>query len=384
MTQVGDSQPAIATSAGPAPAIAIVDGRLAADVPCIRCKYNLRSLAPAGHCPECGAPIDASIRSGLLRYADPEWVARLASGATWLLASVVIPVAWIWFFQPFQGWESKSTIAPFLVSFFALLCRAVAYAHLTAADPGASRSDSWAKSTFQLCVAASVLGLISDLRTLFPSQPPYSQTSNWFLQHFVIAGIADVIAVCFTAVLAHRLAKRIPSRIVAINAIWLPLIQASITIINLHQLFLKWTTTNRWNRYVPVISYTAEHLSDFFHANLVALLFFLVAGLTLWYSRRHFSFWTTRTIALLQCIAVVTHGGLFTYILWRFAEFEFGPIKNPLEALSLTFVAILALAHFRWILTKAAREARQNWEEWIKTQPAVQSGQSSGPNVDIV
>jgi len=66
------------------------DGALAADVPCRRCAYNLRGLRPERRCPECGTPIGRSIVGDLLEYCDPDWVARLARGATIVLWSFLI------------------------------------------------------------------------------------------------------------------------------------------------------------------------------------------------------------------------------------------------------------------------------------------------------
>ncbi len=64
-------------------------GRLAGDLPCIRCGYNLKTLLPDGICPECGLSIDQSIRRGLLRYSDPQWVARIAAGMRWVVSGLV-------------------------------------------------------------------------------------------------------------------------------------------------------------------------------------------------------------------------------------------------------------------------------------------------------
>ena len=51
------------------------------DVPCHRCTYNLRGLRPDGRCPECGAPVQVSLRGERLRFADPIWLKQLSLGA---------------------------------------------------------------------------------------------------------------------------------------------------------------------------------------------------------------------------------------------------------------------------------------------------------------
>lgn len=59
------------------PARAAVVSALSGDLPCLRCKYNLRGLSVLGTCPECGTPV----RATLLSVVDP-------------LASELRPIPW--------------------------------------------------------------------------------------------------------------------------------------------------------------------------------------------------------------------------------------------------------------------------------------------------
>lgn len=61
-------------------------------VVCRACEYELGGLFADGHCPECGLPIQASIRGDALALADPDWLARLQSGG-WLI--VWTTLAWL-------------------------------------------------------------------------------------------------------------------------------------------------------------------------------------------------------------------------------------------------------------------------------------------------
>lgn len=55
--------------------------RVESDLTCTRCGYNLRGLEITGKCPECGWAVESSLRGGLLRFAGPEYLSSLISGA---------------------------------------------------------------------------------------------------------------------------------------------------------------------------------------------------------------------------------------------------------------------------------------------------------------
>lgn len=76
------------------PGIAVdAQGNLAEDIPCRRCGYNLRGLAPAGTCPECGTPVGRSLIGDLLRYCDPQWVTHVSAGTGALFFAVIAGLA---------------------------------------------------------------------------------------------------------------------------------------------------------------------------------------------------------------------------------------------------------------------------------------------------
>ncbi|HPF41142.1 MAG TPA: hypothetical protein P5081_15625 [Phycisphaerae bacterium] len=67
-------------------------GLVVIDLPCRRCGYNLRTLAEAGRCPECGSPVGLSTRGNFLQFADPDWVARVARGLRIVYVMIIIGV----------------------------------------------------------------------------------------------------------------------------------------------------------------------------------------------------------------------------------------------------------------------------------------------------
>lgn len=59
------------------------------DLACASCGYNLRGLTLGMRCPECGAEVSRSARGDLLRFADPDWVGKLASGTSLMRWGIV-------------------------------------------------------------------------------------------------------------------------------------------------------------------------------------------------------------------------------------------------------------------------------------------------------
>ncbi len=65
------------------------------DLSCMICGYNLRALAPAGLCPECGTDIARSTQGDLLKFADRKWVGSVYRGTCLLTIADVILVVCI-------------------------------------------------------------------------------------------------------------------------------------------------------------------------------------------------------------------------------------------------------------------------------------------------
>lgn len=69
-------------------------GRVAVDAACTVCKYNLRSLEPAGFCPECGQPVAVSLREWgrYLRHAPLPYLQKLVRGTRLIVWAVIISI----------------------------------------------------------------------------------------------------------------------------------------------------------------------------------------------------------------------------------------------------------------------------------------------------
>jgi len=65
-------------------------GEIVVDHECKKCGYNLRGLREDGRCPECGTPIGLSTTGDLLRFADPDWVEKVARGLKIILWMILV------------------------------------------------------------------------------------------------------------------------------------------------------------------------------------------------------------------------------------------------------------------------------------------------------
>ena len=65
-------------------------GRMAEDLPCIGCGYNLRGLFPTGGCPECGRVVAHSTRVAKMGRCDPAYLRRVGGGVDWLIVTCAI------------------------------------------------------------------------------------------------------------------------------------------------------------------------------------------------------------------------------------------------------------------------------------------------------
>jgi hypothetical protein len=63
------------------------------DRPCLVCGYSLQGLASDGNCPECGTPIERSLRGPLLRYSSPEYLLKLHRGIVYAEVGTALKLA---------------------------------------------------------------------------------------------------------------------------------------------------------------------------------------------------------------------------------------------------------------------------------------------------
>ncbi|MEO1237335.1 MAG: hypothetical protein AAFX76_11160 [Planctomycetota bacterium] len=64
-------------------------GKIASDLACVGCDYNLRTCDPEGRCPECGIAVGRSAVGRYLCYFEPAWVQGLAWGMNRFAVAIV-------------------------------------------------------------------------------------------------------------------------------------------------------------------------------------------------------------------------------------------------------------------------------------------------------
>lgn len=58
--------------------------------PCVRCSYDLHGLARSGNCPECGLPVERSLRGDLLQFSDDAYRSNLLRGVSFIMTGIII------------------------------------------------------------------------------------------------------------------------------------------------------------------------------------------------------------------------------------------------------------------------------------------------------
>lgn len=132
-------------------------GRIDADLACVHCGYNLRTLASEALCPECGRDVGDSSHRQFLRNADPRWAAQIARGAGFLLLggffvpSVIIGISFASFVR-----LGGITIIAALASAMTIGVPLSGLYVLTKPEPGASTQDERQPARRRLRWAAGV------------------------------------------------------------------------------------------------------------------------------------------------------------------------------------------------------------------------------------
>lgn len=190
-------------------------GRLAEDIPCEKCGYNLRGLPRGSRCPECAEPLPRRVQADLLRFSDPVWVAKLAKGMNWVfwclcffvLCVFAMPFAMfgVLFRSPAQYGRIfvGSVMGMYLVTLAAvLIVSAIGIWQLTTIEPGSANPQRRTCLLLRVVMASVVVAFALGF---LPGGAWWTRAQTLLFNGIVIGGF-----VLFMLRVRH-LAARIPS-----------------------------------------------------------------------------------------------------------------------------------------------------------------------------
>lgn len=245
MSQAPPTVPPVIASPDEAPVPIGADGNLTADRACVRCGYNLRGLPRAGVCPECSTPVADSLRTKVLKYSSPEYLAKLHRGVFLVQTAIIIQI--LMGFAVFGAAIAlKGALAQlqWIAGFVGLLIAAMSlygWWLFSELDPGYTGQDQGTtpRKVIRLAViaggAAALLSVLADL--LSPSASATPGAAPVSVMHMV-AGVVSIGAGAvqyFASMLYLQwLAKRVPNEKAgkrAKNLMWLGPVLLTVGII---------------------------------------------------------------------------------------------------------------------------------------------------------
>ena len=183
-------------------------GHVVFDLPCVRCQYNLRTLERSGRCPECGEPVELSLRAYHYAFADPVWIRKLEFGGRliigallcFVLAAFIITILAVW--QPFRFAGAAWPIQGLLL----LLLTAGAWL-VTSPNPRATRTETWhavrraTRAGLLLCLSGAALW------AYLWGFPAWRLAAFCVLMSLSPLGVAGMFTMCALGLHCARLAR---------------------------------------------------------------------------------------------------------------------------------------------------------------------------------
>ncbi len=170
-------------------------GRIAEDLACIGCGYNLRTANPRGRCPECGTATPRTLWVARLRFCDPRWLRRIAKGGGYLivgLATVLLGLLPLTFVQLPPILLLAAVIAVGAVTFL------IGCFLITTHDPGQKPLSAF-NILATLARAAMIIGIVGTLIAIAARRPTSPvDTENLAISSLWIGAIGVLGALAYT------------------------------------------------------------------------------------------------------------------------------------------------------------------------------------------
>lgn len=139
------------------------DGRLADHLICLGCGYDLWGAKLAADCPECGRPVEQSLKTDQLHFADPPWLKQVLLGMDLCLigtgGAFVLLIA-LWLTLAIAGIDDRSPAFPVVCWLFGMppgLCMCYGAWKLTTPEPGVTGKRNTARAIARWAAVATTL-----------------------------------------------------------------------------------------------------------------------------------------------------------------------------------------------------------------------------------
>ncbi|MCC7205544.1 MAG: hypothetical protein IT441_10725 [Phycisphaeraceae bacterium] len=211
-------------------------GRLDADIPCVHCGYNLRTTDPTGACPECGTPMDESIRPDLLFLADSGWLRHILAGLSWVRWGVFSVVAMstftlVWLLLT-RGPHPNSMVEVWM-NFFLLILNLVSFAGWFVVTAPSRQVDllvpdpyiRWLLRVAAVCLSLAMVAFM--LFTVWRNDPAATLAAGLFL-----SPLGSCWAVALGLAYLRSLSLRTADYVLALRFQWLSIVTFGLLLVS--------------------------------------------------------------------------------------------------------------------------------------------------------
>ncbi len=209
------------TSTTPSDTAAAQNTPMDFDLPCIKCRYNLRSLTIDAACPECGSSVASSVSPLRMMFADRAWLNRvqlgIILGLVAFLWTVLFNIGLPFIFEythpsnveatTFYGFALTLTLGLIVASVFLMTLA-------ESGRPDAARP-RWAHWASRMAAVMLILTMVILLGLIWGTERYswYGDTSRYLLLAAMGAVFLNVAGVCCaTAFFVRRYAQRMNSK----------------------------------------------------------------------------------------------------------------------------------------------------------------------------
>lgn len=199
-------------------------GRIALDILCAQCEYNLRGLLASDRCPECAHPCEQSLDPNMLRFSRPAVVYRLTWAGALAFCSIVLVAACqlavqLWMDLASPSVRARTMVGVAQIVIVAALVGCWALFILPEKDPEHDRATRQWRSLARVGIVGVLIVQVSSIVLQTMAAPPAGRLAPLREPLLIVSDMLAVTAMLLGCLAyLRRLAARIPSPALARNA----------------------------------------------------------------------------------------------------------------------------------------------------------------------